>query len=224
MWAEEYKHSELWVDHWRADRVAMIWDQTFTMRYANFRRRLNEIQQENLREVRFDHVVNQYEYVRDDSIVVPTDDDDWFHPDLVPILQERPEPTYWNFINYTEGRIYVQNTAHDKMMFAYETNNYSLANPPNDLILRDHCHANQSLKGTHIDVCLSVHNRSMASLSILRDRLLPANDPHGELLAMYDTARKPVEVGRGVPEYFMGYVEKMLGVYRNELKVKRAFL
>lgn len=225
LWAEEYKHSELWVDHWRADRIATIWNETFTMRYADFRRRLNQIQQENLQEVPFDCVVNQYEYKKDDSIVVPTDDDDWFHPDLIPVLQERPQPSYWNFINYTEGRIAVQNTAaHDNMMFVYESNNYSLTNLDNELVLRDHSFADKHLKGTHIDGCFSVHNRSLGSLSLLRDRLVSSVKPHKELLAMYDIARKPVEVGVGVPEYFMKYVDKMLSLYRTELQVRRPFL
>lgn len=224
LWAEEYKHSELWVDRWRADRIAQIWDQTFTTRYVDFRRRLNQLQQENLQEVPFDRVVNQYDYVRDDSVVVPTDDDDWFHPDIVSVLQERSKPSYWNFINYTNGIISVQNPSVEKMLFTYETNNYALPNPDNEAVLQDHCYADKCIIGEHIDNCLSVHNRSIGSLSVLRESLISSDKPHKELLALYDVARRPVEIGLGVPEYFMKYVDKMLAIYRTELTPRRAYL
>lgn len=223
-WAEKYQFGKEQLDLWNIGEISKVWDETFTISYKNFRRMLNQIQQENFKEVPFDAVINQYEYKHNEyyGIVVPTDDDDWFHPEIVPTLKSVQKPkVFWNFINYTEGVVSVQQSLYERVQ--YESNNYAMTR--SDQILFDyHAKTNELYRnkdGFHIDISLSMHNRSMASLGLLHQYL---SDIKGGILHQYDISRQPVKMVGDVPQYFMKYVDKMLNIYRNVLKVRRIFI
>ena len=225
LWAEEYKHSEEWLHKWKADKIANIWNNTFNISYTDFRKELNQIQQENIKEIFFDNVINQYEYKKNNSIIVPTDDDDWFNPQIISELKYYCKPVmFWNFVNYSEGCVTVQKPFFHKMKFIYESNNYSLINPQSEMIIKDHCCANDTLKnGFYIDSCLSLHNRTLASLGLLKDKLLKSNNPQRELLNLYETYHNTLEISNDVPDFFMKYIDKMFDIYRKKLKVCKLF-
>jgi hypothetical protein len=225
LWAEEYKHSEEWLNHWKADSISKIWSSVFRVSYVDFRKRLHSLQLENLREVAFDSVLNQYEYKDENAIVVPTDDDDWFHPDIINMIKQQVEPiVYWNFINYTEGAVKIHSPYLQNMQYIYESNNYFLTQPKDDMLIRDHVYASRTIKnGRYIDSFLSVHNRTLASLSLLWKSLLFSPNPQQELLRLYDVYRQPPMRDSGVPSYFDKYIDNMLKIYRNELQVRKMF-
>ncbi len=214
-WAERYEFSPHHSEVWHAQRIAEVWDATFNMTYVDFRWRLNRIQIDNLADVGFDLLLNQYDYqtTRDYGWVVPTDDDDWFHPDLREQLQAvQTHCVYWNFINYSEGVIRVQESRTERVQF--ESNNYAMRWQQTDRYLADHATANYKLKNTgqqRLACCLSLHNRSLASLGLL-------NNHHADLrtgmLRLYDLYRQPVQIVGDVPTYFMPYVERMQQLYQ----------
>ena len=221
-WAEQYEFSDIYDDFWKASHIAKVWNETFNIDYINFRKQLGLIQQENIREVAFDNIVNQYDYVGNNStIVVPTDDDDWYHPDVVFILREHCKPVmFWNFLNYNQGAITLYDSLHKPELFQFESNNYAVIKPDEN-VLKDHVVADQKLrnKGFYIDACLSMHNRSLASLSLLKPLL--SGDFKSELLRLYDKYRQ--QPTGDVPSYFCKYIDKMLKIYREELKVSKVF-
>lgn len=220
-WAERFEFTRFFIDTWHVDRIATIWGDTFNMPYVAFRRRLREIQVDNLCEVGFDQVINLYDLdpKQRNGWVVPTDDDDWFHPDLRQELFKQPHLlVYWNFCNYTEGAITVQNSPRERVRF--ESNNYAAFDPRNDDLLSDHATTNASLRNkvvTHLPQVLSVHNRSLASLGMLHSYIyhLPQKLPQLYRLYQADPTIDP-----RLPSYFLPYVERMQRIYHEELKLK----
>ena len=103
IWAEQYEFSnDIYFNIWKSNHIAKMWDETFNISYVDFRKQLNCIQQENIKEIAFDNVINQFEYFDNNtSIMVPTDDDDWFHPNIISKLLSFCKPImFWNFINF----------------------------------------------------------------------------------------------------------------------------
>jgi hypothetical protein len=224
-WNEQYVFSDQWVGFWRADYLAQVWDSTFTMPYRTFRRRLRELQEQNFVDVGFARIINQYEYYPDHSLVVPTDDDDWFHPDVVRAVKDSTGPVYWNFVQFTEGTAFIIDARQHKMPngnpLPYETNNYALPAPLDQNLLRDHVHASRNIQtGRHIDGCYSVHNRSLASLSLLRHHLLDCPKPQEELRRMHDICCQQPSIASDVPPYFAKLFTQMVSLYQDDLKAR----
>jgi hypothetical protein len=224
LWAERYEHSGEWISTWRADHVAACWDSVFNVTYADFRRRLHGIQVENLGDVGFDAVLSQYEYEPSGGIFVPTDDDDWFHPELLDYLRgSAPGPViYWNFANFTEGRVVIQNPALEEIKFDFESNNYALRSPQDERLLKDHTHADRKLRNTglHVDANYSVHNRTMASLGLLKERFDRSEDHKGALIELYEQCRTDPVIDPLLPPYFMNYIDRVQELYK-ELRIRK---
>lgn len=66
-------------------KKVVTWNETFEMSYFAFRRRVVEIARLNQSRVE-GAVVAEWEQIPEGALVVPTDDDDWFAPDLVSAL------------------------------------------------------------------------------------------------------------------------------------------
>lgn len=224
-WAENYQFNDEHINVWNVKEISSTWNDLFNIRYVDFRRRINQVQQENFAEVPFSYIVNQYEYVSSKNYgkIIPTDDDDWFHPDIIPILKDIKEPLiYWNFVNFTKGTITVQDSTQERVQF--ESNNYCMSNVVDEKLLKYHTHANalyRNQSGFHIDRCLSIHNRTMASLGLLSEQL---PDLRGGMIRLYEVSRSPVKIIGTIPDYFMKFVESITNIFKNELKIKRMFL
>lgn len=225
-WHEKYNFSQDYLRNWKADLISDMWNKKFKTSYIDFRRQLNDLQIENLKDINFSYIVNQYEYIHsDNSIIAPMDDDDWFHPDIINTLKDiKQSIVFWNFANYTNGEVTVKNPAKEHLLFTFESNNYALHDPDEDLLL-DHTTANKRLKnvGFHVDATLSIHNRSLASLSLLKliyDKyeITGKND----LLDSYEICRNP-QILDDIPLYFLKYIDKMKKIYAS-LKIRKIFL
>ena len=76
-------------------RAIRLWNRTFGMSYFVYRQRLKEIAELNWARVRnLDLVVRRPDLISildglDRYVVLPVDDDDWFHPDVADILRSR---------------------------------------------------------------------------------------------------------------------------------------
>jgi hypothetical protein len=75
-----------------------LWNRTFGMSYFAYRQRLKEIAELNWTRVRnLDLVVRRPDLITildglDRYVVLPVDDDDWFHPDVANVLRRRWQP------------------------------------------------------------------------------------------------------------------------------------
>lgn len=220
-WAENFVFSGKYSTVWKAAKVAKYWDSIFRMSYIDFRKRLRAIQQDNFKEVGFDGVINQYEYKGERAIMVPTDEDDWYLPAVVPKLKELGKPiVYWNYLNNDLGTISIQDSTVERLQF--ESNNHALIQPHREC-LADHVYANNKLKNNgsfYLEGCWSMRNRSLASLTVVHPI---CEGSKKELLDLYEKCCKPVTIEGDMPEYFMKYVDKMRDIYRNELQVRKTF-
>lgn len=227
----EGEFSKHFIERWSAKEIAKIWDETFRTTYLEFRQQLFELQTTNLHDVAFDAIVNQFDYgLPSDDIVVPTDDDDWFHPDVINTLRDLNAPlVYWNFLNNTEGKIVLQNPSKERIKFLFETNNYAISCPSARQHLMDHTALDNDKRGAgvHINKELSMHNRTIASISLLGEKLLghrspttPVN-PKNELLKLYETGIT-VEKHQDCPSYFDKYIDSLIVLHKN-LKVRKVF-
>jgi hypothetical protein len=224
-WNERKEPSGIYLSFWKADLIASVWNELFNISFADFRTMLTKLQQENFKDVPFDRIINSYEYDNDKGLLVPTDDDDWFHPNLVHILRSHKDKKmiYWNFIEYSEGAVTVHHKPFVGLDFVYQSNNYALQEPEDKDCLLNHAYIDRLHRheGYYVDAMLSMHNRSLASLSLLRKRL---GNLRNELIDLYWLYRQPVKVTGCVPEYLMRQVDTMLNIYRNKLILKKIYL
>jgi len=164
-----------------------LWNARFSVPYHLFRHRVTEIARENLRRVEGARVVGP-DAVPPGALVVPVDDDDWFHPDLARHLREAWEPGkrgyFWqrraleappvrNPLRWLppRGRRLLRQADHS--VYTCGTNNYAVVNvPPWGEQIASHSQASalfdahpESVK--HIPRALSLHNRNFASWTVL---------------------------------------------------------
>ena len=69
-----------------------LWDATFTMPYRVFRGRVREIARENLALVEGARC-SSWDEIPDGALVLPCDDDDWFHPDAARVAESAMGPS-----------------------------------------------------------------------------------------------------------------------------------
>lgn len=89
-------------------RAVRVWNRTFRMPYWEYRHRLLEIAAKNWARLggvdlivkggRAFDILNRL----DRFLVVPVDDDDWFHPKMAEILRERYDPA-WHAFRWTDA-------------------------------------------------------------------------------------------------------------------------
>jgi hypothetical protein len=159
------------------------WNLTFNIPYHEFRQRLKSIAQLN-----WDRVENAscitYNEAPPGALLVPVDDDDWFSPDLANNLREAFNPSIvcYRWIRHIleperhrrsiKGRIKELLTG--KVIFA--TNNYGIRNFPQlAAFVASHMQASRHFQDNpgavkYLPVALSIHNRSLASQTVLRMR------------------------------------------------------
>jgi len=163
------------------------WNDRFNVPYHVFRHRVTEIARENLRRVEGARVVGP-DSVPTGALVVPVDDDDWFHPELARHLRDAWEPEKrgytWerraleapperNPLRWLppRGRRLLRQADHS--VYTCGTNNYAVVNVAGwgDQIA-SHSAASeffdaQPERVRHIPRALSLHNRNFSSRTVL---------------------------------------------------------
>jgi len=164
--------------------VVEMWNACFNIPYHEFRQRLKIIAQLCLGRVE-DVRYASFKSAPPGALLVPVDDDDWFSPDLVHRLRQAFDPSipcyYWTRhileLERTKRRWkgLLKEFLTGCVIFA--TNNYAVCNlgdltevAPRHMKVREHFQAAQV---RYLPVALSVHNRSLASRSILGVRPIP---------------------------------------------------
>lgn len=190
-----------------------LWNRTFSMSYFEYRQRLKEIAELSWTRIRnLDLVLRRPDLSAildslDEYIVLPVDDDDWFHPDIADVLRRRWRPSVDAF-HWPDG-LYrpvpfqerFDQSAHQirlilrKLHADFATNGYALTRtglskckaPLRGRVLAFHWAAGKTYRQDGFECCLvdrplSASNKSLASrtnLQSLVDRShLLRNVPH----------------------------------------------
>lgn len=194
-------------------RAIRLWDRTFRMSYFSYRQRLKEIAELSWTRIRnLDLILRRPGLsaildILDEYIVLPVDDDDWFHPDIADVLRRRWRPGVDAF-HWPDG-LYrpvpfqerFDQSAHQirlilrKLHADFATNGYALTRtglskckaPLRGRVLAFHWAAGKTYRQDGFECCyvdrpLSASNKSLASrtnLQSLVDRShLLRNVPH----------------------------------------------
>lgn len=211
--------------------VMRQWNRCFNISYIEFRKFLNNIREDNLKQIKgLSECYDTYQQAAVNAartkgnIILPTDDDDWFRHDVVDILSQvdwNMHPSArWKHGQLRDGRLDVWwcKGKHDCW---YHSNNYALRGPVNHYQLVTHhltCNTAFSFKGLeqYLPYLLSIHNKSLASLSISQ------NNSMDDLVRSYELCREGPDSAT-IPIYFLEYVDRLTDFYRNKLKLRKMF-
>jgi hypothetical protein len=161
-----------------------LWDATFAMPWHTFRLRVREIAEQNLAAVA-GAVRTPWDEIPEGALVLPVDDDDWFHPGVVASLERELRPgalmyrwpsrflEVWMDVPHALGVLRRQFQG-PRPAYVCTTNNYALVRRDEfeDLAAR-HMEAsrffNAAAPGSvhRIDEPLSIANRTLASQTSL---------------------------------------------------------
>lgn len=168
----------------RFREYVMRWESVFEMPYRVFRSRLREIARASLERVE-GAVVSTWEEIPEGALVLPCDDDDWFRPDVVRVVQRAlvpgvtgvrwrssflEVPTHWRH----QLGIWRRHLQGPRPAFLCTTNNYALfASEHAEDLLRSHLRASQWVGEQpagavpYLRERLSLMNRTLASQTSL---------------------------------------------------------
>ncbi len=227
--------------------IISIWNNTFNINWLEFRHLINKLRKCNAKDLKFDAQYYFYELESidlSDCIVVPTDDDDWFHPDLFSILRELPKRHHyrWSYAEviasnyydllpltsanpaYTNNKLTIYpKKNHSK--FYYLSNNYALYSPKDIELVNSHDKADLQFSPTDetIDKCLSIHLLHLSSVSFLtafQQHKINLSELLSNLLEVY---QKPIILPDNTPQYFLKYFDELIKIYK-KLSLKRTFI
>jgi hypothetical protein len=159
-----------------------MWNATLTMPYHEFRQRLTAIAEESFRAVT-GVTVSSWNDVPDEDIVVPVDDDDWFHPEMSAHLRRAFDPQATGYL-WTRAaleyrpllarvRARLGRLVGRRPRFTCATNNYALRLPQDQReTLRAHTTASEHFDAAgsrivRLAATLGIQNRSLASQTTL---------------------------------------------------------
>lgn len=153
--------------------LARLWDRTFRTGYLDFRAALREIADEARRNMdpAFDRVLHHPSDELDrllrepGHLVLPTDEDDWFHPNAIAMLGEARGIVRWNYLELRNGRTAtrLEGDGDWGRYFLWQSNNLALHTPVRPDSLRSH--APDRREDTFLPLFLSAHSKTPASLS-----------------------------------------------------------
>ena len=206
-----------------------MWDRSFNVSYMTFRRFLNDLREENLKNTKFKKVYDSYDpalrrLMLPGKIVFPIDDDDWFHDDILdiiePLIDEEGRAYRWQYVLFEKGVVAIQDNDNIGLInrYLYQSNNFCLKTPWYATLL-DHTHVNRyyahQADERYLDVALSVHNRNLASRSLWWFEI----HNQEQLFEMFEKCKQDPPSG-AVPPVFEKYVDRMQDFYRNRLKIQ----
>lgn len=201
------------------ERAAAMWQTAFGSSYESFRRSLHEIQKENFARVGFDVVCDLDDYqqhLNEETVLFPTDDDDWYHPDLLGVVM--PQAANFRWCNWPHV-VYALNRLEARAEVC-ATNSYCLRSPVDAGLVDNHERARRRLKdsedGLLLEECLSLYNWSLASLSFLK-KVASAE----QLRAHYRECLRPLS--RPSPDVFDPHLRRMAELY-SSLRPRRMFI
>ena len=181
------------------------WNETFTMPYHRFRHEVCEIARLSLARVAR-AAVRPWDEIPDGAIVLPSDDDDWFAPDIVALLEARRDEEATGYLwspRYLEVPVGIRHRVdltrqrlnpRTPPRYLCATNGYAFVKQPGtESIGRSHMHASvvfeqESGRVRRIDGRPSIVNRTLASQTTLF-HLRPAISRR-RLLAKYGAYRR----------------------------------
>ena len=170
-----------------------LWNSVFRMNYFQFRNKLNQIQKQNISEIKgLDHIIDYFDMSLldslDDYILLCVDDDDWFHPDIFNVLNNLP-PTWdgvaWSmawigFVYWNNSSEKIQlNTDVPHSSFKTFTNNFAFKKSgyqkckhikemlENHWFVNNSCYKTEGFNYKPVDDFLSVAVKSPASITSL---------------------------------------------------------
>jgi hypothetical protein len=86
------------------------WNSIFNISYLDFRKALNKIRECNLKNTKFKNIINWLdqprikEQLKSNNFIYCTDDDDWYHDDIIDIIESCKTENYnsfrWNYLAY----------------------------------------------------------------------------------------------------------------------------
>ena len=190
--------------------IKHLWNTTFTTTHQEFRNQLRYLQVENLKDVGFDLICSEVEYAKKDCMILPVDDDDWFHPTVLSHLGEG-KVYRWHHIQFCMNHVFCLERPFPQAFFDYQTNNYALRTPTDPKFLTSHYEADLHLRGreTYVPQCLSVYNKTLASVSMLH-----YCKGREHLLEWHRKSLEPLVIPPTVPDYFRPFFLRVQDMYR----------
>lgn len=160
------------------------WNSVFNISYLDFRKTINKIREYNLQNTQFKNIINWYDktqiyqQVMSNNLIYCTDDDDWYHDNIIDIIEshkkENCKAFRWNYLAYTPKETMLL-TKQEKWgkYFLYQSNNYVLKTPLKfpfeNCSQLEHGFINHKYNFSDeyfITDSLSCHNKSLASRSL----------------------------------------------------------
>ena len=226
------RRSQSWknfvIDIPRSAKFAEAWDKVFNISYIDFRKSLSKIREENFRRCKhFDEVIDfpseraNFLCKNPSILFFPTDDDDWFHDDIIELVSNvnlTKKNLRWRYLEYGPSHVFKNLTENKSWMpyFNYQTNNAVFSSPIPNLFLESHfIDLNYSYPFTdeqYSDENWLVHNKTFASRSYWHKT--PTED---ELMMNYEFYR---DLPCNVPEVYLKYID-MLSSLISKLKNKK---
>jgi DNA-binding transcriptional ArsR family regulator len=214
--------SSFYCEKWNVKNIAEAWSNVFNMTYQTFRYHLNKIRESNVKKLKFDYYLEEFQLneLKENYIVFPTDDDDWFADDIIEIIREHIDEHKiyrWNFLEFSAGEVRNHVYPNWNLDFKYQSNNYALVNPENHRLVTCHGFADRNLdikQEKYIPLNLSMHNRNLGSLSLLQHHRSNLNEA---LINWYFEYQKSI-IG-DIPICFQNYIDQMIDLYK-KLKLK----
>jgi hypothetical protein len=214
-------------DHYwlqKRNKLQEVWSQTFNVSYINFRKKINNIRENNLKQLKFKKIISFYDDQKIKNILAMpnqyvyfTDDDDWYHDDIIEIINSYSQPIYtsfvWKPISFHMNRLFDAT----KFFMKYNTNNYVLKTPLkfsniNYWSIQHHQtnliyeHSQDKLE---IFEMLSIYNWNLGSVSKWNMDDISSS----VLIKRLDLCRKEPN-SNFVPQVFHKYIDQMLELYR----------
>lgn len=237
--SEQYKKThqvdEYFENTWHVCDNIADWNDTFDMPWEDYRNRLEDLRRQNMRDLQFDKYCDFHELkdmCLDDCIVVPTDDDDWFHPELCQTLRASPlMPLYRWFhcvIRWTgSGPQMWTERQTGRRNYGNESNNYAMYEPQ-QLESIDWHYYQSTGPLWWIPKFLSVHHQHLGSASLLNlIRVINRNSERLSKSAYQEVLKKNLELYRKppvlnaeTPPYFFRFFDKLTHIY-SQINIRR---
>ena len=170
-WGERQLISPLG-QRWHLRSFHDLWNKLFSISYKPFRSRLNDIRESNFSQIKgLDDRIDSWDigkYQHEGVRFYATDDDDWFHPNIVEALRPYPQKVIvWDYVEFSGGKLVRLKKGEPGRKFLFESNNYVMDAPCEEPQLMAHDVADRGIKDAFvIDEALSIQNRTPASLTM----------------------------------------------------------